>query len=179
MVRRDGQLNGKDSILYEGQMSKVRMIANASWANLAGVSMVYHWKLYKNLDLKGGINWQTGSDSDGMPMRHVAPLFGNTHLMYHSPRLTLDGYLLFNGRIAHHQLAAEEREKPEMYAKDINGKPFSPAWMTLNIKGSYKVNKTLMLNAGIENLLNVRYRPYSSGIAAPGLNFVGSVIMNL
>ncbi|MBN2806420.1 MAG: TonB-dependent receptor, partial [Prolixibacteraceae bacterium] len=178
MVRRDGQLNGQDSILYEGEMSKVRMLTNASWANLAGVSYNYSWKLVKHLSFKGALNWQTGIDSDGLPLRHVAPLFGNTHLVYQTSKITLDGYVVFNGAIAHRNLAAEERDKVEIYATDTHGNPYAPAWMTLNLKGSYKVNNVLTFNAGLENLLNARYRPYSSGIVAPGLNLVGAIILN-
>jgi len=59
-----------------------------------------------------------------------------------------------------------------MYALDNQGRPYSPGWYTLNIKGSYQISKTIELNLGMENLANIRYRPYSSGIVAPGRNFI-------
>lgn len=179
MVRRDAQLNGSDSVLYDGQMSKVRMITNASHANLAGASLNFDWMFYKQLSMKGGINWQTGTDSDQLPMRHVAPLFGNTHLRYRNKKLTLDAYVLFNGKIGYHKLAEEEREKAELYATDANGNPYAPAWMTLNIKSNFALSKAVQLNAGIENILNARYRPYSSGIVSPGFNLIFSVSINI
>ncbi|HMO40105.1 MAG TPA: TonB-dependent receptor, partial [Saprospiraceae bacterium] len=33
-------------------------------------------------------------------------------------------------------------------------------------------NPALQLNVGVENLTDLRYRPYSSGITAPGRNLI-------
>ena len=66
----------------------------------------------------------------------------------------------------------EELGKTEFYALDVNGEPYSPAWYTLNFKTMYRVNETLLLTAGLENITDQRYRPYSSGISAPGRNFI-------
>lgn len=179
MVRRNGQLNGQDSILYDGQMSKVKMMTNASWANIAGISSDIHYKINQHFKLKSSINWQTGTDSDDLPVRHVAPLFGNFHVEYQNQKLEFDTYILFNGKIDFEDLAPEEREKPEMYATNSAGLPYSPSWWTLNLKAGYQLSQTIKINTGIENILDVRYRPYSSGIVAPGMNFILSLLINL
>jgi hemoglobin/transferrin/lactoferrin receptor protein len=72
-------------------------------------------------------------------------------------------------------MAPSETEKPYMYATDKNGNPWAPGWITLNFKVSYNMLKWVIINAGIENMLDSRYRPYSSGIAAPGRNFILSL----
>ncbi len=179
MVRRDAQLNGMDSILYDGEMSKVQMLTNTSWANIAGLSTQILFRLNKLTKLKGGLNWQTGKDSDDLPVRHIAPLFGNIHAEWKNKKVTIDTYMLFNGAISAENLAIDEREKTHIYASDANGLPYSPSWWTLNIKGNYTVSKALSLNLGIENILDVRYRPYSSGIVAPGINFIFSANLKL
>ncbi|MFA9388416.1 MAG: TonB-dependent receptor plug domain-containing protein [Prolixibacteraceae bacterium] len=175
MVRRNGLLNGQDSILYDGEMSKVEMITNASWANMGGVSLHFQAWNRQSFSMKGGVNWQKGMDSDDFAVRHIAPLFGDLHAAYTLSKMKFDLYLLFNGEIAYENLAPDERSKPEMYASDENGNPYSPPWWTLNLKGTLQISKMINLNAGIENILDKRYRPYSSGIAAPGLNFIFSV----
>ena len=80
-------------------------------------------------------------------------------------------------------LTADERISDLMrtgkLAKDKNGKPYSPSWYTLNLKLGYQLNKHLFLSAGCENLTNRLYRPYSSGIVAPGANFIFSVRASL
>ena len=179
MIRRDGQLNGQDSILYDGEMSKVKMMTNADWANIGGISAQVQYQINQHYKLKTGINKQVGTDSDGLPVRHVAPLFGNGHLIYQKKKLIFDAYVLFNGAVPFKKLALDEQSKTDMYATDANGNPYSPAWWTLNLKGQYLFSEKVILNMGIENLMDVRYRPYSSGIVAPGLNVIFSVSVKI
>ncbi|MGB3083675.1 MAG: TonB-dependent receptor, partial [Saprospiraceae bacterium] len=74
--------------------------------------------------------------------------------------------------VSYANLNEEERQKPVLYAKDSNGDPYSPAWYTLNFKAMYQFHQHLSVSTGIENLTDQRYRPYSSGLVAPGRNFI-------
>ncbi|HRX97492.1 MAG TPA: TonB-dependent receptor, partial [Bacteroidales bacterium] len=58
---------------------------------------------------------------------------------------------------------------------DDNGNPWSPSWYTINFKAMYQLTDLISLSAGLENITDQRYRPYSSGIVAPGRNFIISV----
>ena len=179
MVRRSYTLNGLDSMLYDGEMSKIEALVNASGANIYGASLRTEIELYDWLNVSGTINWQQGKDDDGFAMRHIAPLFGNVHLKLNRGKLELDLYSHLNGEIKYENLAPDEQSKPHMYATDNNGNPYSPSWATLNLGVSYKFSRYLKLNGEIENIADLRYRPYSSGMVAPGRNLVISVIMNL
>ena len=77
--------------------------------------------------------------------------------------------------MAFNDLPDSEISKEYIYAKDANGNPFSPSWITLNIKTSYRFTENLLLSSGLENLTDLRYRPYSSGIVSAGRNFVISL----
>jgi hemoglobin/transferrin/lactoferrin receptor protein len=59
-----------------------------------------------------------------------------------------------------------------MYALDADGNPYSPSWYTLNFKALYQITQNFSVSAGVENITDQRYRPYSSGISAPGRNFI-------
>lgn len=78
----------------------------------------------------------------------------------------------YSGKKDFEDLPEEEKGKTEIYAKDSQGNPYSPSWYTLNFKSMYKLNEQLLLTAGVENITDQRYRPYSSGIVAPGINFI-------
>jgi len=80
--------------------------------------------------------------------------------------------------VSYLNLNAEEKQKSIIYAKDKNGNPYSPSWYTLNFKAMVQLNKSFLISTGIENITNVRYRPYSSGLAAPGRNFIVSFKLN-
>ena len=58
------------------------------------------------------------------------------------------------------------------FALDADGNPYAPSWYTLDLRGSYRIGRHLQLSGGVENITDQRYRPYSSGITAPGRNFI-------
>jgi hemoglobin/transferrin/lactoferrin receptor protein len=47
-----------------------------------------------------------------------------------------------------------------------------PSWLTLNLKTSFQIQKHLLLQAGIENILDRNYRYFASGFSAPGRNII-------
>ncbi|MEE4198045.1 MAG: TonB-dependent receptor [Bacteroidales bacterium] len=172
MVRRDFTFNGQDSILYDGEMSNVLAIVNADKAFIYGLNASAEVQLPFQINLESVINYTYGEDQDGIPLRHVAPVFGSTRLNYEQKDLQISLYADYNGEIAYEDMAPSEQEKTHIYATDKNGNPYSPSWWTLNVKASYRFKEWGILNFGIENILDIRYRPYSSGIVAAGRNFI-------
>lgn len=175
MVRRDFMFNGNDSIMYHDEMSKVEAIVNTGSAQVYGIQINFLANITRDVSLKTTFNITDGKDQDKTPLRHVAPMFGSTHLMYNRTRFKADLYTNFNGRKSFENMPPSEAEKAYMYAEDENGNPFSPAWLTFNLKMSYNITEWAIMNAGVENILDHGYRPYSSGIVAPGRNFVFSL----
>ena len=80
--------------------------------------------------------------------------------------------MLYNGEVPYEKMAPEQANINYIYAKDSNGNPYTPAFCTFNFKIMYKVNEFLTASGGVENITDVRYKPYSSGLAAPGRNFI-------
>ena len=89
--------------------------------------------------------------------------------------IKLDLYANYNGEIGYDNLALSERADSHLYSKDGNGNPHAPSWWTLNFKTSFSASKYLVVDAGVENILDRRYRPYSSGITAPGRNVIVAI----
>jgi hemoglobin/transferrin/lactoferrin receptor protein len=179
MVRREFQVNGQDSILYDGEMSKVYAIQNAAYANVYGVNAGVEIKLSKGFSLLSRYNYQMGveemDNGEVSRARHAAPAFGVTRLTFQKSKLTMQLYAMYSAEVSFDNLNEEERQKPFIYAKDENGQPYSPSWWTLNYKAMYQFHPNFSVSAGIENITDVRYRPYSSGLVAPGRNMVLSV----
>jgi hemoglobin/transferrin/lactoferrin receptor protein len=176
LVRRDYTLNGMDSIMYDGEMSRVQAIQNAARATVRGIEAAVEIKLPAGFGVISHFNWQKGEEEldDGSvaPLRHAAPWFGISHLTFAAQKLKLDFYAVYNGEVTFENLPPEEQSKDYIYASDKNGNPYSPGWYTINFKGTYQMTDQLSLNAGIENITSQRYRPYSSGITGPGRNFI-------
>jgi hemoglobin/transferrin/lactoferrin receptor protein len=179
MVRRDFTLNGLDSLMYDGQMSKVQALQNAAKADIWGVEAGVEVMLPAGFTLSSNINYQHGEEEldDGTtsPSRHAPPWYGVSRLTWQAPRINLQLYALYSGERKFADMPEEEKSKPEIYAVDADGNPWSPGWYTLNFKAMYQFADHLTVSAGMENLTDQRYRPYSSGIVAAGRNFVLSL----
>lgn len=179
MVRRDYKLNGLDSLIYDGELSQIQAIQNAANAYVWGVQAGIEIKMPAGFGFATRFNYQKGEEEldDGTtsPLRHAGPWFGSTHLTFSAQKLKLDFYAIYNGEISYDNLAEEERGKDYLYAIDKNGNPYSPGWYTLNLKVMYQLTDILSVSGGVENLTDQRYRPYSSGLAAPGRNFILSL----
>jgi hemoglobin/transferrin/lactoferrin receptor protein len=180
LVRRDFLLGGRDSIIYDGNLSKVLALQNSAWVGIKGFQASMEFQIDKFFTLSSKINIQKGTEvmEDGQknPSRHAPPTFGVSRINFKKGNVQIQGYVEHADGFAFTQLPLEERGKPELYAKDENGLPYSPAWWTLNLKSIFNVSPWLKVNVGLENILDQRYRTYSSGIAAPGRNFTFALI---
>lgn len=179
LVRRDYLLNGMDSIMYDGTLSRVQAIQNAAVAHVYGIQAGMEIKLPKGFGFSTDFNYQAGEeeldDGSTSPSRHAPPWFGVSRLIYAANKLNLQLYVTYSGERKFKDMPEEEKGKTEIYATDGNGNPYSPSWYTLNFKATYPFAEHFTISAGMENITDQRYRPYSSGIASPGRNFLLSL----
>ncbi|MDR8392055.1 TonB-dependent receptor [Aliifodinibius sp. S!AR15-10] len=175
MVRRDYQFAGQDSIMYDGELSKVEAVVNAGKAYIYGFSADLTLEVTPYLSLNSNITYTKGKDvTNDEPLRHVAPVFGKSGITYKAESIKVELYTEYNGKKDIKDFSPSERNKPHLYTPDG-----TPGWATLNAKASYQVNETIRVNAGVENVMDKHYRPYSSGISAPGRNVIVAFRANL
>ena len=176
LVRRDFSYNGVSEIMYGGELSNVQAIQNAAKAYVYGFEfgleayLSEQWSLSSNLTLTEGVEEE--DDGTETAARHAAPTFGDFHIVWKNQRIRTDLFVNYNGEVAYDDLAMSEQEKDYIYAIDENGNPFSPSWYTLNFRSQYDVSRTIKITTNVENLTDQRYRTYSSGIVAPGINVI-------
>ncbi|MFY0684915.1 MAG: TonB-dependent receptor [Balneola sp.] len=182
LVRRDFTLNGQSQIMYDGTLSQVQAIQNAATAEVYGIQLGIEGKLISGFGFSSKFNYQKGEEEldDGTTSssRHAAPWFGISKITFDASKLDLEFSAIYQGERAHEDLAVSEQGKTEIYALDDNGDTYSPAWYTLNIKANYKLTNVFSVQAGLENITDQRYRPYSSGLSGPGRNFILSLTAN-
>jgi len=182
LVRRPFALNGEDSIVYAGEWSRVYALQNAAYATVYGLQAFVDVRLPAGFGFSSKLNYQRGEEElDGggtAPLRHAAPWFGISRLTYSTGALALDFYAIYSGEVPFSAMPPEEIDKTFQYAVDASGKPYSPGWYTLNFKALYHLSSTWSVSAGVENLTDQRYRPYSSGIVAPGRNVIFALRAN-
>ena len=176
LIRRDFSLDGESQIVYQGELSTIQAIQNASRAQVYGFEAGLEFAFSKAVKLSSQYNITKGfaQDQQGtkQALRHAAPAFGNTHIVYKKEKLTLDVFAVYNGQFDFEDLAPSQQNNAFLYAADQNGNPYAPKWYTLNFSGQYKFSKAFQLTATLENITDQRYRPYSSGLSAPGRNLI-------
>lgn len=168
LVRRPFSFVGQSQIMYDGVLSDVFAEQNVGEAFIWGLSLTGWWKMPNGLALNGSVTYTQGEDTvEKLPLRHVTPLFGEFGMTMNVKQLTSTFKVKFSGGIPFEDLAPSEKAKTHLYTADG-----ALAWYTINIYNSYKLNDYYSINFNLENILDTHYRPYSSGISAPGFNAV-------
>lgn len=174
MVQADYTFNGRDSILFQGVPSEVEALVNTGSAIIYGGSLNLLWDLGHNLSLASSLTYNNGEDlSNNEPLRHTTPLFTKTSLTYNHNKIRAALSLRTAAKRDFEDLAPSERNKTHLYTADG-----SLAWQTLDFKAAYQFNATWNLSGSVDNIFDRHYRPYSSGISAPGRNFSLALRLN-
>lgn len=171
-------LYGKDSIIYDGSPSIVRTTVNKDHAYINGFTgniscfISHSW----SFNIKGSYTYGRiiNKDTSNTPLDHIPPFAGRAGINFEHNKLRTEFYVLLNGakKLRDYRLNAEDNE---IYATPDG----IPAWYTLNIKASYQLSRLLQAQAGIENMMDIHYRYFASGISAPGRNFMLALSLNL
>jgi hemoglobin/transferrin/lactoferrin receptor protein len=111
MVRRDFIFDGQDSIMYDGELSGVQALVNADEARVYGMQFGLYADIIKYLSFKTNLTYSKGEDQDGVPLRHVAPLFSNTHLIFKAEKIKTDLYVNYNSEISNKDLAKYKKHR--------------------------------------------------------------------
>jgi hemoglobin/transferrin/lactoferrin receptor protein len=167
------QLNGKDTITFDGVNSQIYSTQNAQNAYIFGGYLGMNYDVNKKLSISGSVNYTYGrikTDTSDYPLDHISPIFGRFGAVYKHSKWKAEFFAVFNGakKAADYNLIGEDNA---IYSADpIKG--FNPAWYTLNLRGFYQINKTLQVQLAVENLLDQHYRTFSSGYSSAGRNIM-------
>lgn len=168
IVTDDFSFNGQDSILYDGEWSRVLANQNKRQAVLFGLTSSVEWELYKGWMLtanytytKGRVLEATGSS----PLDHIPPIYGRVGLRYQHRKGGAEAYCLWNGSKPIEQYALNGEDN-EQYAPEGG----MPAWQTIHLRFHYQAGPAWRIQIGVDNLFDVAYRTFASGINGPGRN---------
>ena len=171
------QLNGQDSVLFNGIKAQVIANQNARNAFVRGFQYKSVVTLNQNLTWETTVSQTYGrfAANNGIkkPLDHIPPLFGRSSILYQKDGLDWEFFVHFNGwkRITDYNMDGEDNAQ---YATPDG----TPAWYTLNLRVGYQLDKSLQLQAGIENMLDRNYRYFASGFSAPGRNVYLTIRVN-
>ncbi len=162
--------NGKSTIMYQGVLSDVYATQNKAKANLFGFNVNGRLRLIQNTELNATYTFTKGTYNDGskeMPLDHIPPAYGRFGIKHIDKKWNAEFYSVFNSwkKIADYNLNGEDNE---IYAT----KDGMPSWMTFNLLTQYNPTKDLTIGLGVENITDLNYRYFASGISAVGRNYI-------
>jgi len=168
-----GQFMGQDSIPYQGFMSAVNTLQNATSAWIFGAQLRYRGQLSPRLHAFGQLTYTYGRqvvNQGWQPVDHIPPLHGQLGLEWRKKSIELGLRADFSDwkRLEEYGLQGEDNLR---YATPWG----MPGWWTLNSHLNWKLRQGIQLRLQLNNILDLRYRAFSSGISAAGRNFMISL----
>jgi len=191
IVKAPYQLNGQDSILYNGTKSQVLASQNANKANLYGFTAGLNVEILTGLTLSSTLSYTHGvfetdpsktsqlyeKQSNGtyllvnkkvssIPLDHIPPFFGKTSISYQHKLFNTELTVLYNGWKHLDQMNTSGEDNQQYATADG-----FPAWAIVNWRGNIKLTKAIQLQLGVENIFDRNYRYFASGFSAGGRNY--------
>jgi hemoglobin/transferrin/lactoferrin receptor protein len=171
MVQRDFTLNGQDSIFYGGENTKIQAIVNTDDAIVYGASAFLKVNFTEKLSFDYTYSYTKGTDlANNTPLEHIPPQFGKIAITYADKKINTALYTFYNFR---KNLAdyAPGGDNIDLTPNEAG----TPPWWTLNYRIGYEFFETLTLQFAVENILDVHYMQFASGISGTGRNFMFSL----
>jgi hemoglobin/transferrin/lactoferrin receptor protein len=167
--------DGNTEVLYDGQLTPVMANQNKRRATIVGLSSVFNYLVNQNLSASASFNMTKGviTSENDTPLDHIPPSFGRIDVKYKKSKFESSAFVNFNGwkRLEDYFPNGEDNEA---YATTEG----MPSWYTINLRLGYQFNSYLALQLGIDNLLDLQYRTFASGINSPGRNLFGTLRLN-
>jgi len=171
--RREATLNELDSMNYDGEMMKIMMNTNIGRATIKGLNFAYQLKINKQFSHNTIINALHGETVDGLPLAHIPPtsITSTLNYEYNNQAISLSTHYNALKKAIDYDLGGVDNLEE---ATQIG----NPSWYTLSLKYSNSLDKNLTFIAGIQNIMDIHYKTFGSGISASGRNFTLSLRAN-
>ena len=108
------------------------------------------------------------------PLPSISPVFGNLVLTYQKEAWFASMRYPFSGSKApedYSEGGEDGLDETPLISEDPDLYAGTPAWSELSFLSQYQWNDKIHLRMGLDNIFDVHYRSFASGISAPGRNF--------
>ena len=164
-----------NTILYNGL--EVSTLANENLGNryLFGGSLDGNLNLTDNLSLRADLSIIEAIKSEQYgPLPSISPVFGSILLTYQNKDWYTNLQYQFSGskNPGDYSLGGEDGlEETPLISESQRLYAGTPSWSEFSILTQYQLYEKVFLRFGLDNIFDVHYRSFASGISAPGRNF--------
>lgn len=173
--------NAEDGFIYGGSANVLLKIGS-------------NWRLSSSLSYtKGRVNFKNSVIDTLVPMAHIPPVYGQTSLLFTKEKIRLEAVAKYNLKKPIEEYSVNDISYSEQTGTieiDKTGTSDNPelaiaytvgnetiyegtyGWATFNLYGSYAFNEKFSVDVAVENITDLHYRHFASGVSAPGRNFI-------
>jgi hemoglobin/transferrin/lactoferrin receptor protein len=165
--------NGQSTVIYDGYPAQVVSSQNAQRAYILGYSLALRADLSERFIVTASYNDTKGrvrSTPYETPLDHIPPAFGRIGIQYNYRNFRSELFSNFNGWKPIEEYSSSGEDNPQ-YAPEKG----MPSWYTINLRLGYELPHGITIQAGIDNLLDLQYRTFASGINAAGRNIFTTI----
>ncbi len=170
-----GEIAGKDSISWDGILTPVYQIQNVGEGHIYGFFANLQWRFAPEWTFKGGFTETQAkvkyNNGIWYPMDHIPPLYGQVSIKWSNPSLWAEAQYLFNGSKPLNEYSPSGEDNLKYTPGFSQGISVgNPSWGIVNIRCGVQIKDSWNIQISGENMLDLGYRVFASGISASGRN---------
>ena len=163
-----------NTILYQGEEVETFANVNSGDRYLVGGSIDGYYSFVDTFSIQGNISFiKAGKNKKYGPLPSISPVFGNLLLKYHKDNWLTSLRFQFSGskNPNTYSIGGEDGlEETPLISELSSLYAGTPAWNDLSLLTQYEWKENIRFRVGIDNIFDIHYRTFASGISAPGRN---------
>ena len=161
------------NIFYNEDTLNVQRLENSEKSYIRGFSLYGSCNINEYIIIENSFNIQKGLDvSNNEPLGHIPPYYGHSSIKIFHKKTTSRLWTSF----AFKKTLDNSNDASDNI--DLATDEGWPGWQTINLSFKYDLNESTKFQFNVENILDVHYITFASGISSPGRNFKFSVNFN-
>ncbi len=164
------------TIVYDEDVATTIANVNKGTANIMGSTFSFRHTIFDNWYATGSITYTKGETLDTkVPVSSIPPVFSMVEVGFKTERFQSGLHWNYSGRkkISDYNLV-EGIDNVHQSPVDFNnasGYYGTPSWSVLGCNAKLSFNSYVTVFASVDNIFDLHYREFASGISAPGRNF--------
>ena len=166
------------TIMFSDDIVTTQANTNIGNGRIYGFSFEGGLKLLEGLALNGNLTYTHAARNEMIgALPSILPFYGGAVLTYKEDAFNLSLNYIFNSRKnpEDYSSGGEDGLEETPILTTIDNQPIfagTPQWSIFSLRGNYQLNKTVLINAAVENIFDLHYRTFASGISAPGRSLI-------
>ena len=159
---------------FDEDIVQTQINDNMGAASIHGASFEGKWNLTPHLTVSSDLTFTRTDFIEGFgPLPSILPFYGANMLQYNKDKLSVSIRNRFSSAKNPEDYSLGGEDGLDETPVELNSEGFpqfigTPSWSIFNLSGSYAWTEQLVIRAGLENVFDVHYREFASGISASG-----------